>query len=269
MVFRVAQCWILCLLLAARVACGQSPTVPNRGGCQAGAKSIADARTSQAQNPEALGPRLKLADALTDQACYEEAALVLEAAQLVYPHNSEIGGKLRAVRSLVTEQSYIQDMTQAQEKAQLQRDRLRCTRLADLGACQAALKISPNDAQLLAAQGDALLQAGRRTEAVASYQLAQQHGAEDPALRSKLALLVASENVEKARASQVDAELVTDHQRPIHVVEEEAPLRAKSTVRSRAHREKALAVATQGSPAPLPSPPPLVFSNEAAPGLSH
>jgi hypothetical protein len=91
-----------------------------------------------------------------DQGCYQEAVAVLEAGQQDHPHNSELAGKLRDVRSLVTEQTYIEGLTQAAEGAKFQRNQLRCTRLADITACDEALKFKPDDPQLLLAKQDAL-----------------------------------------------------------------------------------------------------------------
>ena len=70
-----------------------------------------------------MGRRLRLADALVDQGCYQEAVGVLEAGEQVHPHSSELAGKLRDVRSLVTEQTYIAGLTQAAERSP-QHDRM-------------------------------------------------------------------------------------------------------------------------------------------------
>src|ERR1700730_18869555 len=102
-----------------------------RATCQSGRQSeaVTDANAALERNRDELGPRMRLADALVDQGCYQEAVSVLEAGQQSHPRNNELAGKLRDVRSLVTEQTYIEGLAQAAEGAKLQRDQLRCTRL--------------------------------------------------------------------------------------------------------------------------------------------
>ncbi len=160
-----------------------------RATCQTGKESeaVTTAAAMLEHDPDDLGRRLRLADALVDQGCYQEAVGVLEAGEQVHPHSSELAGKLRDVRSLVTEQTYIAGLTQAAEGAKLQRNQLRCTRLADLTACDDALRLKPDDLQLLLAKGDALVQGNRPAEAVAIYRHAVQLKPGDEAVKSKLA----------------------------------------------------------------------------------
>jgi predicted Zn-dependent protease len=160
-----------------------------RATCQSGKQSeaVTDATVALERNPDELGPRMRLADALVDQGCYQEAVSVLEAGQESYPRNNELAGKLRDVRSLVTEQTYIEGLTQAAEGAKLQRNQLRCTRLADVTACNDALKSKPDDVQLLLAKGDALMQDNRPADAVAAYRQASQVKPGDEAVKIKLA----------------------------------------------------------------------------------
>jgi hypothetical protein len=129
-----------------------------RASCQSGkqSESVTQAATALDRDPEDLGPRMRLADALVDQGCYQEAVSVLEAGEQMHPRSSELAGKLRDVRSLVTEQTYIEGLTQAAEAAKFQRNQLRCTKLADVTACDDALKFRPDDQQLLAAKAEAL-----------------------------------------------------------------------------------------------------------------
>jgi cytochrome c-type biogenesis protein CcmH/NrfG len=159
-----------------------------RATCQTGKQSeaVTSATALLEHDPDDLGPRLRLADALVDQGCYQEAVGVLEAGQQAHPHSSELAGKLRDVRSLVTEQTYIEGLTQAAEGAKFQRNQLRCTRLADLTACDEALKFKPDDLQLLLAKGDALVQSSRPADAVAAYRHAAQLKPGDEAVKSKL-----------------------------------------------------------------------------------
>jgi cytochrome c-type biogenesis protein CcmH/NrfG len=181
-----------------------------RASCQSGKQSAAvtDATAALERDPNELGPRMRLADALVDQGCYQEAVDVLEAAQQAYPRNSELAGKLRDVRSLVTEQTYIEGLTQAAEGAKFQRNQLRCTRLADVAACDEALRSKPDDEPLLIAKGDALMQGNRPADAATTYRHAAQLKPTDDAAKTKLAAaeaLVASTTPPPEPASRVAA----------------------------------------------------------------
>jgi cytochrome c-type biogenesis protein CcmH/NrfG len=160
-----------------------------RASCQSGKHSdaVLGARAAVEHDPDEIGPQMRLADALVDQGCYQEAVVVLEKAEGSHPRNSELLGKLRDVRSLVTEQTYIEGLTQAAEGAKLARNQLRCTRLADVTACDDALRSKPDDSQLLLAKGDALIQANRAAEAVTAYHRALQTKPGDEAVKAKLA----------------------------------------------------------------------------------
>jgi cytochrome c-type biogenesis protein CcmH/NrfG len=159
-----------------------------RASCQNGKHSatVVDATAAIDREPDEIGPRMRLADALVDQGCYQEAVGVLEAVQDSYPRNAELSAKLRAVRSLVTEQTYIEGLTQAAEGAKLARNQLRCTRLADLEACEEALQSKPDDVPLLLAKGDALLQVNRPADAATAYRHASQLKPGDEAVKTKL-----------------------------------------------------------------------------------
>jgi cytochrome c-type biogenesis protein CcmH/NrfG len=166
-----------------------------RAACQSGKQSeaVTGAAAALERDPNELGPRMRLADALVDQGCYQEAVDVLEAGQQGHPRNSELSGKLRDVRSLVTEQTYIEGLTQAAEGAKFQRNQLRCTRLADVTACDDALKSKPEDEPLLLAKGDALMQGNRPADAAVAYRHASQLKPGDEAVKTKLAAAEAQE----------------------------------------------------------------------------
>jgi tetratricopeptide (TPR) repeat protein len=66
-------------------------------------------------------------------------------------------------------------------------DARRCTRLADVGACDEALRSKPDNIQLLVAKGDALLHGGRTADAVLVYRHAQQLQPTDERIKTKLA----------------------------------------------------------------------------------
>jgi tetratricopeptide (TPR) repeat protein len=63
----------------------------------------------------------------------------------------------------------------------------RCTRLADVGACDEALRSKPDNMQLLVAKGDALLRDGRTADAILVYRRAQQLQPADERIKTKLA----------------------------------------------------------------------------------
>src|SRR5262245_55873190 len=197
-----------------------------RANCQTGKQSeaVTSAAAILERDPDELGPRLRLADALVDQGCYQEAVAVLESGQQAHPRSSELSGKLRDIRSLVTEQTYIEGLTQAAEGAKFQRNQLRCTRLADVTACDDALKFKPDDEQLLMANGDDLMQANRPLEAVAAYRHAAQLKPGDDALKTKLAaaealeakiVTPAPEAVSQAAISQGTAAATSTRPKPL------------------------------------------------------
>jgi Tetratricopeptide repeat len=117
--------------------------------------AVIEAQSAVAQNPDELSPQLRLANAWVDQGCYEQAVATLDATLKQHPHNAEVMAKLRDVRSMLTEQTFIQNVTQAEDAARLQHDQLRCSKFADLEACTAVLRVSPNDPVALAAKADA------------------------------------------------------------------------------------------------------------------
>ena len=128
--------------------------------------AVSDAQAALNEKPDGLAVRMRLADALIDQGCYAQAASALEAGLKLHPHSSELAGKLRDVRSMLTEQTYIQNLTQAEDKAKLQHNQLRCSQLGDIDACNAVLEVMPNDTAALSAKANAA-QASAAREAVA------------------------------------------------------------------------------------------------------
>jgi len=263
-----------------------------RATCQSGKQSeaVTSATAILERDPEDLGPRLRLADALVDQGCYEEAVAVLEAGQQAHPHSIELTGKLRDVRSLVTEQTYIESLTQAAEGAKLQRNQLRCTRLADIAACDDALKSKPDDVPLLLAKADALMQANRPADAATAYRRATQLKPTDESVKSKL---LAAETLQATLTAQPTpaAAQVTMADTPAR---SKAPKRTPGKVavaNAAANRDATSGSATSGSaasgainsshaPAPLETPPVAsvasstspttrVYSNEAPPGQTN
>jgi tetratricopeptide (TPR) repeat protein len=208
---RAAASWLgLAVLTFLCIATPAGAQTQVRMACQDSAKlkTVLDAKAELASQPDELGPRMKLADALVDQGCYQEAVAVLEAGQEAHPHSGELVGKLRDVRSMITEQTYIEGLTQAEESAKQQRNVLRCTKLADTTACDDALKSKPDDVQLVLAKADALAQANRLPEAAAAYRRAAQLNPANEAVKAKLASVESLQaNNQPARASEPPAEL--------------------------------------------------------------
>jgi predicted Zn-dependent protease len=229
-----------------------------RAACQEGSapEAVSHARTAFQKNPEELGPRLKLADALVDEGCYEDAVAILEAGQSMYPHDVELSGKLRDVRSMLTEQAYIRGITQAADAAKLQHNQLRCAQLADVEACNEALRSSPNDSSLLLAKADALMQSGHPADAAAVYQNALQLNPGSESLRAKLAAATARANatISSSQATTREASASTP-----------APRTAR---RAHGALDSGATASTNGpaaSSAPTPSTPTMAFNGDAAP----
>jgi predicted Zn-dependent protease len=245
-----------------------------RASCESGKHSdaVVDASAAVNRDPDEAGPRMRLADALVDQGCYQEAAEVLEAAQESRPRDSELSAKLRAVRSLVTEQTYIEGLTQAAEGAKLARNQLRCTRLADITACEDALKSKPDEVPLWVAKGDALLQANRVADAAAAYRRASQLKPGDEAVKTKL-----------SAAEALQAKLQpTPVSEPPPVVASNTGSKPKARRRSSAATATTVAAAGQtpaggqhsaaapiASVAALAAPENKIYSNDAPPGRTN
>ena len=183
------------LLVGAAGAFGLSSALaqaPNATSCQSSpSRAVQEARTTLGQDPSALDTRIRLADALTDQSCYDEAVRVLEAGEEQHPQNAVLEARLRSARSMISEQRYIERVTRAEEVARLQRNQLRCKKLADLAACDEALIARRGDWELLAAKGDALVQRNRPMEALPAYRRAAELHPGNAALQIKMRTLEA------------------------------------------------------------------------------
>jgi tetratricopeptide (TPR) repeat protein len=176
-------CRISCaaMLLAAPIAQAQTASCP-----PGDTPTVREARAALNREPEALEPLLALSSALRDEGCYEAAVHVLEEGEAMHGRDEEFQARLRTARSNVSEQHYIEGLGRAEEAARAQRNLLRCAQLSDLAACEEALKGRPNDPQILAAQGDALLKAGRPAEAAAAYRRATAIEPQNRALAAKI-----------------------------------------------------------------------------------
>jgi thioredoxin-like negative regulator of GroEL len=167
---------VLCLLASALGASAPawSREAASPSACQAAATTpaIVEARSVRDGNPDDVQAQFKLADAWSDAGCFGEALQVLQAAQAAHPGNKELETRLRVAGSLVGEEHFFDDLDRADTEARLKRASFRCTSLADLDACNEALRLKPDDPALLIAQGDALVRARRPADALNRYRLA-------------------------------------------------------------------------------------------------
>ncbi len=239
--------WVVVLAaLAHAAAVSAQPTA--RAACQQGSvpESVSHARTVFQRNPDQLGPLLQLADALMDQGCYEDAVAVLEAGQSTFPHNGELSGKLRDVRSMLTEQTYISGITEAEDVAKQQHEQLRCTQLSDVEACNEALRLSPNDTSLLVGKADGLMQRGHPADAAAAYQRVLQLNPGNEAMRAKLAAATARANATSASLDAATREASAAAPAPRTARRSHAALDSSGTAATNA--QTASAVATLSAP---------------------
>ena len=247
-----------------------TPAAP--AACQGGTAPapVQEARAALEHAPEQLGARLRLADALVDQGCYEDAVSVLEAGRSAHPRSGELAAKLRDVRSMLAEQAYIKGITEAADAAKLQHDQLRCTKLADLQACNEALQVRPGDASLLLAKADALVQIARLEEGIEIYRRLASSSPANESLQSKLAAALALQSATRAAAAMTDASRSS------------AAARTPRPPKASAGRPTLAAAAksrpTQGAPLGVAAPPagPAIalarqaaYSNAAPPGRSN
>ena len=158
-------------------ACSNNPT-----------PAIVAARASLGQTPASLDTRFQLADALIEANCYEAAVHALEEGQALHPGNASLAAKLRTTRSLVSEQGYFAGLEQAEVAARVSRNLLRCSRLGDLTACDEALKLKPDDVEILIAKGDAQLKANKPADAEQTYKRAKQLAPDNAKANAQLAV---------------------------------------------------------------------------------
>jgi tetratricopeptide (TPR) repeat protein len=158
--------------------------------CQAAAEqpAIVEAKAALDASPTDLRAGLKLADAWGDAGCFSDALQVLQGAEALHPGNKELQARLRVARSLVSEQGYFDSMDLAAKNATLSRATFRCAKLADVNSCDDALKMKPNDPDLLIAKADSLVQLKRPGEAIGIYRAALPLLADRGAVDAKIAL---------------------------------------------------------------------------------
>ncbi len=196
---------IACLwLLGSEIA----PAQAHDGGgvCAGNAAPVTAARAALDATPTSLAARFRLADALVEANCYEEAVHALEAGEALHPRSPDLAAKLRTTRSLVSEQSYFAGLEDAEVAARVSRNLLRCTRLSDLNACDEALKLKPNDAKVLIAKGDALLQSNRPAEAELNFRRAMELAPGDSAAATQLAAAQAQRQAALSQCQRGDGD---------------------------------------------------------------
>ena len=139
----------------------------NEGACAAAPQTaLVDARESLQRAPRALNARLGLADLLIEAGCYEEAVHVLTDGEPMHPRNEALQSRLRVARSLVSERQFFQGLEKVELEAKLTRHLMRCTRFADVSACDQALELQPDDSTIMTAKGEALLKADKPLDAL-------------------------------------------------------------------------------------------------------
>jgi tetratricopeptide (TPR) repeat protein len=164
-------------------------------------KAVTDAWAALKRSPNELALQLAVADALIDQGCYKEAVPVLEAGLAQRPRSSELQSRLRAARSMLNEEHFFEGLGNAQETAKLQHSMMRCTKLADVSACDDALRTKPDDPQVVIAKGDALAHGGHPADAILIYLHAAGLLPGDEGLKSKLS---AAESQRETLVSQCE-----------------------------------------------------------------
>ncbi len=249
--------------------------------CQAGGPRVTSARSALAAAPASLPARFELADALVEANCFHEAVHTLEDGKAIHPRNAELTAKLRTTRSLVSEQDYFESKEQAELAARLSRNRLRCTRLADIEACDEALKLEPDDVPVLVGKGDALLDAARPGEAQAVYRQALRVAPGDGRISTQLAAAHAQRQplIEQCRKGNDEGALRACQRALSKGAEDEREILARmaalrqprppapaASILAQATPVAAATVSTASVSAPAAAPR---YSNLAEPGRSH
>jgi Flp pilus assembly protein TadD len=193
--------WLLLLLCLFTVSAGAREAASSAECEQAGsAPPIAAAKTAAAASPGELRAQFRLADAWSEAGCFGSALQVLSEAARQHPADRELQTRLRVARSVVGEERFFDNLDRAEDQARVKRNTFRCSSLQDVAACAEVVRASPDDAQALTAQGDALLKAGHAQEALASFRRAAALAPQLP-LTEKIAALQLQTSDEASAAS--------------------------------------------------------------------
>jgi tetratricopeptide (TPR) repeat protein len=180
---------IMLLVAALLLACA-APALAHPGNltCQSAQKdTYVEVKANFERSPNTLDTRLKLADLLIADGCFDDALHLLEEGEALHPRSNELQTRLRTTRSMLSEQQYFEGLERAEQAAKLSRLLLRCNKLADIAACDEAIVLKPKDVDVLIAKGDALTQAKRPAEAVAAYSRAAELAPTNADVTSKIA----------------------------------------------------------------------------------
>jgi tetratricopeptide (TPR) repeat protein len=181
------HCWLSISALAAMMP---ALALAHDGTCKSSttpSEAAVAASKQLDENPRDLDARLKLADALMANNCFDDAVHVLEEGEGLHGRNQQLQSQLREARSMLREQTYFEGLNRAEDAAKLSHNLLRCSKLADIEACDQALARQPGDPQIHLAKADALLQAKRPADALAAYRRARELAPDDATIGQKIA----------------------------------------------------------------------------------
>jgi predicted Zn-dependent protease len=165
----ISKALALAFLAASSPAWAHEAATPSQCLAAASEPAIADARGRANREPNDLRASFALADAWSDAGCFTDAVNVLQTAIAGHPDNVELQTRLRVAKSLVGEEHFFEDLDRADMQAKLKRAVFRCGSLYDLDASAEALRLKPDDAAIIVAQGDALMHAKRAGDALSRY----------------------------------------------------------------------------------------------------
>jgi tetratricopeptide (TPR) repeat protein len=183
----VAALLLLTLLVSNRVAVAAGESNCVNSGQQS--PDIAALKTALLRSPNQLGKRLELANLLEKAGCYDEAVHFLEEGRQYNPYNPTLLFSLRRARNKVEEEHYREGIDRAEAGDRLNRKMERCTGEHEVAACDEVLSQQPNNAKILTAKGDALVNAHRLAEASKAYIRASELAPNNTALTGKLQAL--------------------------------------------------------------------------------
>src|SRR5271154_5112573 len=147
------------------------------------------ARTALERAPSVLVTRLNLAGLLYKTECYDAVVHLLEDGEKYNPHNPYLQYYLERAHKMQKGERYAEGLDKAEAAVQVPRNKLRCIRLDDLGACDAVLKEQPNNLEILLAKAEALVKKNRIGDASSFYMLAAELAPNNKSIEAKLQTL--------------------------------------------------------------------------------